>query len=281
MSEEQAVAAPAPSAPATPPAAPAESAAPQAPAQNTAEQAPASQPGSETKPDTDGDDPEKRRQSRRFERRLDKAYRREAEARARADLLEKQLAEVRAQARPADDPGAPRLENFKDIEEYAAAKAKHEADKALKEHQAKQRTEAQKREQAELLEAWEAKAERAASKYDDFEEVVGEMTPNSALAVAIMEAENSEDIAYYLGKNLKEAERIAKLSPRAQIREIGRLEEKLLANPPTKPKTPSKAPAPINPVTAAAPVATDTPSESDDIGQWIKKRQKQVYGSRR
>jgi hypothetical protein len=279
MSEEQAVAAPA--APVAPPAAPSAPTAESVPtAQNTAEQAPASQPGSETKPDTDGDDPEKRRQSRRFERRLDKAYRREAEARARADLLERQIAEIRAQARPADDPGAPRLENFKDIEEYAAAKAKHESEKALKEHQAKQRTEAQKREQAELVEAWEAKAERASSKYDDYDEVVGEMKPDSAIAVAIMEAENGEDIAYYLGKNLKEAERIAKLNPRAQIREIGRLEEKLLANPPTKPKTPSKAPAPINPVTAAAPVVSDVPSEADDIGQWIRKRQKQVHGRR-
>ena len=39
-----------------------------------------------------------------------------------------------------------------------------------------------------------------------------------------MEAENGDDIAHYLGKNPKEAHRIAQLHPRSQIREIGKLE---------------------------------------------------------
>ena len=94
-----------------------------------------------------------------------------------------------------------------------------------------------------------------------------------------VEAENAEDVAYYLGKNPKEAERIVSLPTLSQVREIGKLEAKLLAEP-AKPKTPSKAPAPITPLTGAAPVTTDVPSENDEIGTWIKRRSKQVHGKR-
>src|SRR3990167_5232736 len=269
----EAVPAPAvPAAPAAPaPAFPAEGG---TPAQNTAEQAPATAPEGE-KPATD-QDPEKQRGSRRFERRLDRAYKRAAEQQARADFLEKELAKHRQSAPPADAE-APKLENFKDIEEYATARAKHESEKAVKAHQAQQQSESHKREQTRLTEAWETKTERAGAKYEDFDEVVGDIKPTSPWAMAIMEAENGEDIAHHLGTNLKEANRIAALPPLSQIREIGRLEAKLAAEPP-KPKTPSKAPAPITPVSGAAAVLSDTPSEQDSDEAWIRKRQKQVYG---
>ena len=96
----------------------------------------------------------------------------------------------------------------------------------------------------------------------------------------MMEADNADDIAYHLGSHPKEAQRIAALSPLSQIREIGKLEAKLLAEP-AKPKAPSKAPAPITPLTGVAQVATEVPSEQDDMATWIKKRQKQVYGKRK
>jgi hypothetical protein len=270
---EAAAAVPAPSAP--PPAPPA--AAESVPnAQNTAEQAPATAPEGE-KPET-GQDPEKQ-SSRRFERRLDKAYRKAAEAQARAEFFEKQFNEFKAKAQPPEDPGAPKLENFKDIEEYAQAKAKHASEKALKEHQDKQRSETWKQQQERLSKDWDSKTDRGTDKYDDFQDVVGDIKPTAPWAIAVMEAENGEDIAYHLGTNIKEAERISSLSPTAQIREIGKLEAKLAAEP-AKPKTPSKAPAPITPLTGAAPVVGDVPSESDDTAAWIKKRNKQVHGKR-
>ena len=267
----------APSQPAAPPAAP-----PSAPAegestsaQNIAEQAPAAPEGEDKdkpKAPPTGQDPEKQ-SSRRFERRLDKAYRRAAEAQARADLLEKQIAELKPKE-PADQ-GAPRLEDFKDIEEYAAAREKHAADKALKDDQTKRQTEAQKQAQARLVETWEEKAERAEEKYEDWASVVGRLQPTTPWAMALMHAENGEDVAYHLGKNLKEAARIQELQPIQQILEVGRLAAKLAAEPP-KPKTPSKAPAPITPLSGAASAATDAPSEQDDMRTWIRKRNKQL-----
>jgi hypothetical protein len=110
--------------------------------------------------------------------------------------------------------------------------------------------------------------------------VVGKIEPTSPLTVAIMKAENGHDIAYHLGKNLKEAQRIAALDPVSQIFELGRIAAKLSAEP-EKPKMPSKAPAPITPLTGATPTAaTAEPSENDDTATWIKKRQKQVHGRR-
>lgn len=279
MPEQQPLGLERPAVPPVAPAPPAEAVTPDEP-KLPAGEAPATPQGAETPPATDQDDPEKKRQSRRFERRLDKAYRREAEARARAELAEKQLAELRAKASPASDAGAPKLEDFKDIEEYAAAREKYASENALKQHTERQRAESYKQEMARLSESWAEKAERGAEKYDDFDEVVGDVKPNAPWAIAAMEADNAVDIMYYLGRDdAKEGKRINALPPRAQIREIGKLEAKLAAEPP-KPKTPSKAPAPITPLSGAAPVATDVPSEQDDTGAWIKKRQKQVHGKR-
>jgi hypothetical protein len=88
-------------------------------------------------------------------------------------------------------------------------------------------------------------------------------------------------LAYHLGANPKEAERISRLPPLLQAKEIGRIEAKLAADPPTK-KT-SSAPSPISPVTARStgspaydttdPRSIKTMSTSD----WIEaERQRQV-----
>ena len=248
------------------------------PAQDTGDQA--------TPPKTEGDTPKEevvtpeqaaKREGRRFERRLDKAYRQRAEAQARAELLEKELAALK---QPKAPEGEPKLEQFDyDPEKYAAAKAEYAKSQAGKDFEAKQRADAGKQSQQKLISAWEEKVERGADKYDDFNDVVGDLQPNNPLIQAIMDAENGEDIAYHLGKNPKEAKRIAELSPVSQVREIGKLEAKLLSTP-EKPKAPSKAPAPITPLTGAASVASNEPSDEDDTATWMRKRNKQVHGKR-
>ena len=247
-----------------------------APAQNTEEQAPSATP--EAKPEEVTPEQAAKREGRRFERKLDKAYRREAEARARAELLEKQLAETRAATSPAKAEGEPTLAQFDyDPEKYASAKAEFAAKKTERDLSEKQRVAAQNADRQKLASAWEEKVDRAQDKYDDWNEVVGELQPDSPFTVAIMDAENGDDVAHYLGKNPKEAERIAKLSPLSQIREIGKLEAKL-ASKPVEPKTPSRAPAPITPLTGAAPAPASEPSEKDSMRDWMRKRQRQVHG---
>src|SRR3990167_3909780 len=190
-----------------------------------------------TPPVSDGEPPKEtpevtpeqaaKREQRRAQNRLEKAYRQRAEALAKAELLEKQLNEAKAVPTP-PVAGEPTLAQFDyDPEKYATAKADFAKAQAAKDIEAKQRQESAQQERQRLITAWDAKVDRAAEKYDDFDTVVGELKPTAPFVAALMEADNGEDIAYHLGKHPKEAQRIAALSPLSQVREIGKLEAKL------------------------------------------------------
>ncbi len=244
-----------------PEAAPAEAPKPSVPETPKGEVAEAATPKPEEKPEaeeTTEKDPEKAT-TRRFERRIDRAHRRAAEAQARAELAEKQLAELKSQAAPKTAPNAPRMEDYTDVQEYAKAYASYEKDQALKDFQAKQREEAQRSQISRLSQEWEAAASKAASKYEDWDEVVGEIKPTAPWSMAIMRAENGPDIAYHLGSHPAETKKFMTLDPLSQVLEIGRLSAKLAQPAPEKPKTPSKAPAPIQ------PVQTESKPSGDEI----------------
>lgn len=67
--------------------------------------------------------------------------------------------------------------------------------------------------------------DRAAEKYDDFDDVVrGEDVPFTPhVRDALLLVENPADVAYKLGKNKSELERISKLHPLEQAREVNKL----------------------------------------------------------
>jgi hypothetical protein len=265
MSEQLQTATPA-ATPPPPPAPPAEVA---DSGQNQAEQAPAEAPADKAATDAQ---PEKHGTSR-FERRISKLYRKLGEADARAAALQKELETFKAPKAPQE--GAPKLEQFDDIEKYAEAKAEFAKKQVLKDYEAKQRTTAQQAQQKQLVSAWEEKVTAAESKYDDFEEVVGEIQPTHPLTVAIMREENGADVAYYLAKNQKEALRLAGMQPIDQILAIGKLAAKLTLEPPVA-KQPSKAPPPIAPVSGKAAAPSDEISDDDDMKTFIKKRERQL-----
>jgi hypothetical protein len=249
---------------------------PPPPAESLKTQTPESAPAPEAekpveKPETD-EQPEKR--TSRFERRLNRAYRARAEAEARAKLLEERLSKLEAPKTESTE-GAPRLEQFDDIEKYAAAREKYAAEKALKEFETRQKQEHQKQFQQKLVSAWEERLEKAAEKYDDFEDIVGTLQPTNPLTIAIMRAENGADIAYHLGKNPKEAMRIASLSdPLEQVLAVGQLGARLSLEPP-KAKTPSKAPPPPVPLSGKTTPVSNEINPEDDMVTFIKKRNAQ------
>lgn len=72
--------------------------------------------------------------------------------------------------------------------------------------------------------------DRANEKYDDFDEVVrGDDTPfTTHVRDALLLVENPADVAYRLGKNKSELERISKLHPLDQAREVNKLSFTLL-----------------------------------------------------
>ena len=152
---------------------------------------------------------------------------------------------------PAPPPEPLKPDNFADAQAYADALAERKAQELL----AKREAEA---ERAATLEAYQDREEEARNKYDDFEQVAynPKLPVTETMAQTIQASEIGPDVIYYLGSNPKEAERIARLSPLLQAREIGRIEAKIASNPPAK-KT-STAPAPIAPVTART--ASGTPA---------------------
>jgi len=183
-------------------------------------------------------------------------------------------AEMQAKARvPAELPPA---DQFESPEAYAEALAEKRAQELLQQREAAKR-------QAEIMEAYHDKEEEVRGKYDDFDQVAynPQLPITDVMAETIRASEIGPELAYHLGSNPKEAERIARLSPFLQAKEIGRIEAKLAETPPVK-KT-SSAPAPISPVSARVsntgivdttdPRATKTMSDSE----WIEaERRRQI-----
>lgn len=266
-------AAPAPEqAPAPAPQAPAEDSKLDQDAQNKGDEAPPAEP--EAKPDEE-DTPERaaKRQARRFERRLDKLYRERGELQARADAAERRLAELQ---QPKAPQGEPKLEDFDfDPAKYGQAMVEWGKTQAARDFETKQRTESARTYAQRLTSQWEERVTEAEDRFKDFHEVVGEIQPTSAFAAAIMSADPA--VAYHFGKHPKEAEELASKTPIEQAYAIGKLEAKLLAKP-VEPRTPSKAPAPISPVSGnmAAPPPDSLENPEMQMEEWIKRRNKQI-----
>jgi hypothetical protein len=178
----------------------------------------------------------------------------------------------RQQVKPPPAP-PPAPEQFETTEAYADALAQQKAEQLLAQREAE-------RQRAELLDQYHAREEDARDKYPDFEQVAynPRLPITQAMAEAIQASDSGPDIAYYLGSNPKEADRISRLSPLLQAKEIGRLENNL----PVKKTT--AAPAPIQPVATARSTGTSTYDTTDprsiksmSTSEWIEaERQRQI-----
>lgn len=137
----------------------------------------------------------------------------------------------------------PPIEHFESPDAYAEALAVRKAEELLAQREFQ-------KQQAAVEDAYHEREEEARAKYDDFEQVAynPQLRVTDVMAETIKASEMGPDLAYWLGTNPKEADRISRLAPLLQAREIGKIEAKLAASPPVKPTT--SAPAPISPVTA-------------------------------
>lgn len=166
---------------------------------------------------------------------------------------------------PTDLPSPDQFQSPTDYAEFIRA----EADKLVQQREAA-------KQQSQVLESYQEREEQARDKYDDFEQVA--YNPNlpitNVMAETIQHSEIGPELAYYLGSNPKDADRISRLSPYMQAKEIGKIEAKLADNPPVKRTT--SAPAPISPVTARTSGSpshdtTDPRSiKSMTTSQWIE-----------
>jgi hypothetical protein len=161
------------------------------------------------------------------------------------------------------------VDQFESPEAYAEALAYQKAEELIAKREAA-------KQQSAVLESYHDLEEEARSKYDDFEQVAynPKLPVTNVMAETIQSSEIGPELAYYLGSNPKEAERISRMSPLSQAKEIGKIEAKLVSAPPVKKTT--SAPAPISPVTARSSGApaldtTDPRSiKSMTASQWIE-----------
>ena len=183
---------------------------------------------------------------------------------------ERDQAQRQAEAQTLRAPAyIPPVDQFESPEAYADALAYKKAEELIAQRD-------QARQQSEILETYHEKEEEARSKYDDFEQVAynPKLSITTVMAQSIQGSDVGPEVAYYLGANPKEADRISRLAPILQAKEIGRIEAKMANDPPVKKTT--SAPAPISPVTArssGAPAYDTTDPRSTKTmtdSQWIE-----------
>ena len=182
---------------------------------------------------------------------------------------EQQAKQAETQARQAMPKDIPPVDQFESPEAYAEALAVRKAEELIAQRELQ-------KQRAQIEDSYAEREEAARDKYDDFEQVAynPQLRVTDVMAETIKASDIGPDLAYWLGSNPKEADRISRLSPLLQAREIGKIEAKLSAEPPQK-KT-SSAPAPISPVSARAanPGVIDTTdprsTKTMSASEWIE-----------
>jgi hypothetical protein len=182
---------------------------------------------------------------------------------------EREQAQRGAERQIVNAPSATSVDQFESPEAYAEALAYQKAEELIAKREAA-------KQQSQVLESYQEREEQARDKYDDFEQVAynPKLPITNVMAETIQSSDIGPELAYYLGSNPKDAERISRMTPLSQAKEIGKIEAKLASEPPVKRST--SAPAPISPVTARASGSpthdtTDPRSiKSMTTSQWIE-----------
>jgi hypothetical protein len=216
-----------------------------------------------------------------FQRRIDRQTRKYYEEKARADVLEREVERLRgggqggqkpaAESAAVVDPDAkPKADDFQSPADHAEAVARWAVRQERKADS--QRTQAhQSTSRAQELDDAFAEREDAhrevSETYDDAVDNLRDARVRFAPGTIefVQDIDKGPALLEYLGTNLKEAKRIAALSPARQIAELTRIEDKL---PAAKPKK-SGAPDPANPVRARASVEMNPDKLSD--AEWYRR----------
>jgi hypothetical protein len=233
------------------------------PAPETTTDAPADEPesaASETEGDDGPSDDEGKRKRNRHspDKRIAQLTRQKHEALAAAERWKKEAQSLRAAPMPRED-------QFTSYDEFEAAKAEWQGDRAYARTAERQAEEARRQaeavEQASRAEAIQAYRESVAAfkaVAPDYDQVALTAPIEDHVAQAVMEMDDGAPIAYALGQNHALARRISAMPPRQMLIELGKLAATLTA---PKKNVVSKAPPPISPATGTG--GTTTP----DLGK--------------
>ena len=220
---------------------------------------------------------EKPKANPKLERRFSEITKQREQARQEAQqerearlALEARLAALERQ--PA--PQAPKVDEepqpsqFNDAFEYAKALAEYTADKRIDEMKRQEAEAKQAQERQKVIETWATKVQAAKATLPDFDDIVAssDVVVNDDIRDAILESDVGPQILYHLAENDDVAKKIAGLSAKQALREIGKLEARFEAKEtaPPPPIVRSKAPAPIQPLRGSSPA--DVPLSTN--GEW-------------
>ena len=232
-----------------------------------------------------------RKQNPKLERRFSEITKQREEARKEAQqerearqALEARLAALEKQgqpqkANPVDEK--PQPSQFSDAFEYAEALAEYTADQRIANMKREEAEAKQAEERQKVISQWTSKVQAAKASLPDFDDIVAssDVVVNDDIRDAILESDVGPQILYHLAENDEVARKIAGLSPKAALREIGKLEARFEAKPEAEKTAPivrSKAPAPIQPIRGGKNTP-DVPMGSDGVffgtaAQWKELR---------
>jgi hypothetical protein len=136
-------------------------------------------------------------------------------------------------------------------------------------------------ERQKIIDQWAQKVEKAKAEMPDFDDMVAssDVVVNDDIRDAILESDVGPQVLYHLAENQDYAKKIASMSPKAALREIGKLEARFEKTEVPEAKPPvvkSKAPAPINPIRGGSN-KPDVPLDSNGVfygtaAQWKELR---------
>lgn len=237
-----------------------------------------------------------------FQRRIDKLNSKVSESVRRAEEKEKEVEYWKKEALKTKDPeqskagkvetkveptGKPNPDDFDTHAEWAEALTDWKIEQRDKIKEAETQKSALKSEQDKVLSSHRDRVIAFKEKAKDWDEVMSDVS-DVMVSPAVQEVFTTSDLGpelmYELAKNVKELDRICKLSPLAAARELGKLERKieLKLTPQDSEKKPeppkiTKAPKPIEPVgSSKGPVAKsiDDPNISFSEYERIRREQK-------
>ena len=210
-----------------------------------------------------------------FSKRIDKLTQQKYEAMLLAEEKAKEAEYWKAQAQVQKAPvtdSKPTIDQFYDApdpqEAFMEALVDWKTEKKLHETFVRREQETQ---QNSVVQSYQKQVTDAKGKYDDYDEVVyNPAVPiTNAMASSIMESDVGAEVAYYLASNINEAKRIAAMSQMKQVKEIGRIEEKL--SQPSKRTT--NAPSPVRTV-AGKSESSSKNYEKMDYAEYAASRRK-------
>lgn len=174
----------------------------------------------------------------------------------------------------------PLLENFPDYDSFVEAltdwKVQNTTAQLLTKTKEEELTKKETLAKELEMKAHVERMNKAKEVYPDYDEIA--LSPKvpytQAMADTVIEDDNGAEIAYYLGKNIAEAQRISQLPVVKQIKEIGKISARFDKKGSTRHIT--KAPEPISPVSGNSSIGNKAPTDMSmaEYANWRKQNLK-------